>query len=169
MSEKLKNPSRNYHQETLQYPDGQLALKITGESGEVFDWEHKWSPSQEGEAILTTQSGNSYFIHNGHQATYIVNMGETARLGKPVAAISTGYPTEFPPVEFGTPWEVPGFVRTTPVQSVLLRYKVATEGNRLGTAVQEEDPFKGSRAILKQVGFVEDENGFYYPIPPSSS
>jgi len=165
MTERLSAPSEE--QETLQYSDGQLVLRYTGETGAVFDWgKHKWGPHHVGnEAILMTESGNAYYFHNAPQELYVVNIGETMKTKKLVGASNPNYNAELPAVEFHRSYQIPGFYGTTPVREVLLRYyKVASKDQPLGREIAQPSPFAQYRELLKeQYGFVEDENGFHYP------
>ena len=65
---------------------------ITGERGTIFDWDKfKWSPTEPGEeGIVSTASGNDYYIHTDWRRTYIVNTRESERKGQLVAAYSKG-------------------------------------------------------------------------------
>jgi hypothetical protein len=153
----------DYDQDILRYVDGQLAIKISGEEGTVFDWEHKWAPTQEGEAIVITESGTTYFIHNGYRETIIVDVRETKKQGRIVAMTTEEYPSALPAVEFHKPWQIPELGSTPPIQKVLLKYK-----NAFGDAGEVSDidargydprqtddpnPFAEHRAFLERHGY----------------
>ena len=131
-----------YNQEWLQYNDDQLALLVKGEDGAQFDWKmHKYSPTEVGnEGIVKTKSGNNYYIFSDRDNTYLVNVGASHDQGKIVSA-SGKYPVELPPLEFGKPWDVPGFFKTSDVDSLLLRYEMAAEGKTPGRKIDTANPF----------------------------
>lgn len=119
-------------QEIIQYNDGQLALRIEGEKGEVFDWtKHKYDPDghPDNAAIVLTESGNGYYVKGGWNSPMrIVNIGESIRQGKLVAAERQDDSHGIPNVTFGESWEVPGFYTTSPVRTIFLKYKQTTPG-----------------------------------------
>jgi hypothetical protein len=110
-----------YELDILQYRDQQLGYLITGERGTIFDWDKfKWSPTEPGEeGIVSTASGNDYYIYAGRRNTYIVNTRESERTGRFVGAAQPT-PAQLPPIVFGTPWRIPGFYTTTEVERILL-------------------------------------------------
>src|SRR5438270_9822363 len=126
-----------YNQETLQYHDNQLALHLTGELRALFDFKkHKYSPTElRGEAIVSTKSGNDYYIFTSDR-TYVMNTHKTDDQGKLVGYYKE-FPVELPPIEFGKPWNVPGLFQTSDVDSLLLRYKKGDNGRR----IDEGNPF----------------------------
>lgn len=143
-----------YTEETVQYKNGQLAIRLHGEFGTKFDFaKHKWSPTEPGEqAIVSTESGNDYYIFtDGHWRTYIVNTGESVRTGRLVAAYRD-FPAKLPQVQFGKSWNIPGFYRTTGVERILLRYKIAPEGHSVGSAIDGPNPFDKYQNIVKTYG-----------------
>ena len=151
LSRKEQESTPVYNQETVQYQDDQLALSITGDRGAKFDFEnHKWSPTEPmGEGIVSTKSGNDYYIFTRHKRTYIVNTRETTEQGKVIAAAKES-PAQLPPVEFGKPWKIPGFYTTSDIESVLLRYKVAVPGHNVGRPRDEPNPFDKYQSLLRK-------------------
>jgi hypothetical protein len=140
-----------YQQETLQYQNGQLALKITGEQGAKFDFDkHKWSPIESmGEGIVSTKSGNDYYIFTKNDRTYVVNTRESDRGEKLVAAYKE-FPAQLPSVELGKPWEIPGFCTTSDVESVLLKYKIADPNQNVGRKIDDPNPFDKYQSLLRK-------------------
>jgi hypothetical protein len=139
-------------QEVVQYEDDQLALKLSGDRGAVVNLEtHKYSPTSHlGEGIISTASGNEYYILTSRGRTYIVNTNETLKKGR-LVLLCDGYDAEsLPPVKLGEPWLVPGFFRTTSVVSVLLKYKVAALGSDVWHKVTGPNPFDSHRMLLKK-------------------
>lgn len=144
-----------YNQESVQYQNGQLALNITGESGAQFDFnQHKWSPTRPmGEGIVSTKSGNDYYIFTDAEKgiTYVVNTRETVRRGKLVAAHTEQYPGYLPAVEFGQPWDLPGFYITSDVESILLKYKKASNNYAdVDRKIDGPNPFDTYKSLLSK-------------------
>ena len=138
-----------YKQVTLQYRDQQLALLLTGERGRKFDWDKfKWTPTDLWkEGIVSTLSGNDFYIYTGAGNTYIVNTGESERTGALVAAAKP-FPAQLPPIAFGEPWNIPGFYQTSDVESILLGYKMGDIGHK----IDEPIPFEKYRHYFKKPG-----------------
>jgi hypothetical protein len=92
-------------------------LLITGERGTRFDWDKfKWTPKEPGqEGIVSTVSGDDYYIYTSWENTYIVNTKESERTRRLVAAAQP-FPARLPPISFGEPWRIPGFYTTTEVE-----------------------------------------------------
>jgi hypothetical protein len=128
-----------YKQEIVQYQNGPLALCLTGERGAKLDFAlHKYSPTRPmREAIVSTKSGNDYYILTNGGRTYVINTRESSEQGKLVAAYKE-FPADLPPIEFGKPWTIPGFYTTSDVESVLLKYKIGDIGER---KINEPNPF----------------------------
>jgi hypothetical protein len=137
-----------YKLDTLQYRDQKLALLITGERGTKFDWDRfKWTPTEpEEEGIVSTASGNDYYIYTDWQRTYIVNTRESERKGQLVAAYSKGIKARLPEITFGEPWRIPGFYTTTEIESILLKYKIGDIGDK----IDEPIPFEKYRHYFRR-------------------
>jgi hypothetical protein len=151
-SRKEQGSIPEYKQEIVQYQDDQLALSITGETGAKFDFDkHKWSPTEPtGEGIVSTKSGNDYYIFTRHKRTHVVNTRESDKRGELVAADIEQYPAQLPPMEFGKPWKIPGFYTTSDVESILLRYKVAVSGHDVGRKIDGPNPFDKYQSLLRK-------------------
>lgn len=148
------------HQEIVQYNDGQLAIKISGHQGDGIDFsKHKWGPDKlDGEAIVLTESGNGYYVWTNEDHTLVVNAGETKRQGHLVAAENKHYPVHFPPIEFEKSWHIPGFYDTSPVKSVLMKYKWAHPNSKVGKQVDLPDtdtpnPFVQMKKLAYEHGY----------------
>jgi hypothetical protein len=140
-------------QETVQYADGQMALRITGDDGArfTFDISYKHDPSTFNEAIISTASGNDYYItHDSMRGTYIVNVRETIQTGKLIAAYSKDFPAPLPRIDFNKPWTIPGNFRTSSVREVFLRYKIADSDSNAGRKLGIPDPFKKYDALFRK-------------------
>jgi hypothetical protein len=89
-----------YKQETVQYQDDQLALSITGELGAKFDFDkHKYSPTELfGEGIVSTKSGNDYYLFTRHHRTYVVNTRESVKRGELVGTYFKQSQAQLPPI-----------------------------------------------------------------------
>ena len=139
--------------EVVQYPDGQCALSLTGELGTTFDFQgHKWSPTDLlGEGVVKTRSGNDYYIFTSDQtnSTYILNTNVSREKGTPEVDVRRKRPVILPPVEFGRPWEIPGFYTTTPVTEVLLKYTETAPGQE-GYKQIDKNPFEEYKNILRR-------------------
>ena len=136
-----------YKLEILQYHDQQLGYLTTGERGTIFDWDKfKWSPTEPGEeGIVSTVSGNDYYIYAARRNTYIVNTRESERTGR---LVGTAQPTpaQLPPIVFGAPWKIPDFHTTTEVERILLGSQFGDIGNK----IDEPIPFTKYRHYFRR-------------------
>lgn len=142
-----------YKRETVQYQNGQLAVRITGDRGAKFDFDmHKWSPTKlMRKGIVSTKSGNDYYIFTRSDHTYIINTRETIKRGK-LVAVYKEYPAHLPLIELGKSWKSPGFYATSDVESVLLKYKVTAPEQNMGRKIDDPNPFDTYEDILKRYG-----------------
>ena len=147
MSEQLaKREHDNVPQmEMVQYSDGETALVFTGDGKEI-DWytTNKWvdNPAMpySNLMIVTTESGNQYGFGRG------VVLNARDRVG---AGVSQS--RDVPPIELGASWQIPvvgqtgeeRIMRTTPVESVAVRYKVAPKDYAGARQVDSPSPFVG--------------------------
>lgn len=133
------------HEALLQYNDNQLVIRVTGDPGVKFDFEqHKYNPVNPwGEGIVTTLSGNEYFIFRRSLSlpATILNTRESIKQGRLIAAYFKQRDFELPPVEFGKPWAIPGFYTTSAVRSLLLGSGVASPDHTVGRKLDEPNPF----------------------------
>jgi hypothetical protein len=127
-----QEPLSDYKLEILQYHDQRIGLLITGERGTRFDWDKfKWTPKEPGqEGIVSTASGNDYYIYTSWENTYIVNTRESERTGRLVAAAQP-FSARLPPIAFGESWRIPGFYTTTEVERMLLGSQFGDIGNKI--------------------------------------
>lgn len=116
----------------LQFKDGALAMRISGGKDappyDLNDESVTYSPgrNRKNEAIISTESGNEYFIKPDLEGgTYVVNTRATQEKGKLVAVYTPPekQPT-FPLVEWGKPMKI-GPLETTDVRGLLLSSKTA--------------------------------------------
>lgn len=148
--------------EVIQYGDGQLALRFTGEgviSNKYVDFGNP--------LIVTTASGNKYG-YGGHGGGVVINANE---------GTCTLTPSGFGEIVLGEPLTIPtasrdgqaSIMRTTPVVSVLARYKHAGASRHEGADdyVDTPSPFASlERALM----VAEEELGAYeYYAPDEES
>jgi hypothetical protein len=149
--ERLIEPA--WQDELLQYSDNQLAIRVTGNPGVIFEFaKHKYNPVDPwGEGIVSTRSGNDYFIFRRSLSlpATIVNTRESIKQGKPIVAHFTPRDFELPHVEFGKPWAIRGFYTTSAVCSILLASSVASPGHPVGREIDKPNPFDKYWRILK--------------------
>jgi hypothetical protein len=151
-SEKLIKPPASKEQ-MLQFPDGHLAIKVTGEKGAKYDLNdesQKYNPVNGNEAIVGTASGNEYYIvHDQKAGTYVVNIGATRDQEKLVAAYRPpeNADSDFPPLEFGKKWNIGAF-ETTEVSGLLLKHRAGEKGYAGATQVDVPDPFAEHKKLI---------------------
>lgn len=132
------------HQEIVQFSDGEMALGFRTPGDELtlgHNSKHKYARSFDtiDMAIIKTKSGNTYGIAQG----LVVNKDRQRAYELPEDTID---------VTIGEPCVIPGVGSTTNVESVMLRYKVATPGSEIADQqVDEPSPFKVLEAQVETV------------------
>lgn len=144
-----------YKQQRVQYNDNLMALRITGKEGAKFTFNknHKYSPANGNDAIVSTVSGENYYVAEAKRGgVYFVDIQETVKQGKLVSTYiedMEDIPEEQRSVKFGKQWEIPGVVKTSSdVKEILLNYKGSFE--KLGHQVDAPNPFTKNRQLLRK-------------------
>lgn len=134
----IEAESNPYESGIVQYQGGEMALFYSGE-GRVVDWEYqKWvdHPADSGAnlIIVTTESGNQYGLGNG----FVINERKSI-VGR------VDHEAPIAPIEIGEQWHIPiqneGYMRTTPVRAVTVRYKIGSPGYHLARQIDEPSSF----------------------------
>lgn len=138
------------HQEMIQYNDGEtvLGFRTPGDRLELGEGSrHKYARNFDlsDMALIKTKSGNRYAL--GHGVVLNHNANRVYRL-----------PAQLPDLTIGEPWEIPGVGRTTDIESVQLRWKVAAPGYG-DVQVDEPCPFPRIEQVLSATREAMDRQG----------